>query len=101
MPFLQTPADSSGMGSFLQESVGHGEVLGWSGKGLMEGEGKGLIEGMWCWRSSPCLGHRSSHRSRHVSLLLTMFPARSLSVSSCCRPVLSLRIVFAFGCHAQ
>ena len=28
MPFLWTPADSSGMGSFLQESVGHGEVLG-------------------------------------------------------------------------
>ena len=27
VPFLQTPADSSGMGSFLQESVGHGEVL--------------------------------------------------------------------------
>ena len=27
VPFLRTPADSSGMGSFLQESVGHGEVL--------------------------------------------------------------------------
>ena len=27
MPFLQTPADSSGMGSFLQKSVGHDEVL--------------------------------------------------------------------------
>ena len=27
VPFLQTPVDSSGMGSFLQESVGHGEVL--------------------------------------------------------------------------
>ena len=27
VPFLWTPADSSGMGSFLQESVGHGEVL--------------------------------------------------------------------------
>ena len=27
MPFLRTPADSSGMGSFLQESVGHDEVL--------------------------------------------------------------------------
>ena len=29
MPFLQTPVDFSGMGSFLQESVGHGEVLCW------------------------------------------------------------------------
>ena len=28
VPFLWTPVDSSGMGSFLQESVGHGEVLG-------------------------------------------------------------------------
>ena len=27
VPFLWTPADASGMGSFLQESVGHGEVL--------------------------------------------------------------------------
>ena len=27
VPFLWTPVDSSGMGSFLQESVGHGEVL--------------------------------------------------------------------------
>jgi hypothetical protein len=27
VPFLRTPADSSGMPPFLQESVGHGEVL--------------------------------------------------------------------------
>ena len=27
VPFLWTPVDSSGMGSFLQESVGHDEVL--------------------------------------------------------------------------
>ena len=27
VPFLWTPVDSSRMGSFLQESVGHGEVL--------------------------------------------------------------------------
>ena len=26
-PFLWIPVDSSGMGSFLQESVGHSEVL--------------------------------------------------------------------------
>ena len=47
---------------------------GWmegKGKGLMVGEGKGLIEGMWCWTLLLCLGHRSSHRSHHVSLLST------------------------------
>ena len=36
VPFLRTPADSSGMGSFLQESVGHGEVLSESGVGPHE-----------------------------------------------------------------
>ena len=33
-PFLWIPADSSGMGSFLQESVGHGEVLPGVGIGI-------------------------------------------------------------------
>ena len=72
------------------------------GKGLMEGEGKGLIEGMWCWALSPCLGRRSSRRSRRISPLstglrvLSLWCPRSLLV-----PCLHRRVVVLCCNHAS